>query len=121
MEKGLGRQMNLLKFANVCVTILLASLATTHYASANEPVSPEARRLTPAAFVQLLVERNLEIQYARESSEVSRYLSLSEDALYAVPKALKEASFGMGATKFQTAFKVMIPAASSGIIVSIIH
>ncbi|WP_299526932.1 phosphate ABC transporter permease subunit PstC [uncultured Lutibacter sp.] len=46
--------------------------------------------------------------------------SLSEDALYAVPKALKEASFGMGATKFQTAFKVMIPAASSGIIVSII-
>jgi outer membrane protein TolC/cell division septation protein DedD len=87
MEKGLGRQMNLLKFANVCVTILLASLATTHYASANEPVSPEARRLTPAAFVQLLVERNLEIQYARESSEVSRYLSLSEDALYE-PKGL---------------------------------
>ncbi len=46
--------------------------------------------------------------------------SLSEDALYAVPKSLKLASFGMGATKFQTAFKVMVPAASSGIIVSII-
>ena len=46
--------------------------------------------------------------------------SLSEDALYAVPKSLKLASFGMGATRFQTAFKVMIPAASSGIIVSII-
>ena len=46
--------------------------------------------------------------------------SLSEDALYAVPKSLKLASFGMGATKFQTAFKVMVPAASSGIIVSVI-
>jgi phosphate transport system permease protein len=46
--------------------------------------------------------------------------SLSEDALYAVPKSLREASYGMGATKFQTAFKVVVPAASSGIIVSVI-
>jgi len=46
--------------------------------------------------------------------------SISEDALYAVPKELREASYGMGATKLQTAFKVVIPAASSGIIVSII-
>lgn len=46
--------------------------------------------------------------------------SLSEDALYAVPKALREASYGMGATRLQTSFKVVVPAASSGIIVSII-
>jgi len=46
--------------------------------------------------------------------------SLSEDALHAVPNTLREASFGMGATRLQTAFKVMVPAASSGIIVSII-
>jgi phosphate transport system permease protein len=46
--------------------------------------------------------------------------SLSEDALHAVPDSLREASFGMGATKLQTAFKVILPAASSGIIVSII-
>lgn len=46
--------------------------------------------------------------------------SISEDALHAVPSALREASFGMGATKLQTAFKVIVPAASSGIIVSII-
>lgn len=46
--------------------------------------------------------------------------SLSEDALRAIPRSLREASYGMGATKFQTAFKVMIPAASSGINVSII-
>jgi len=46
--------------------------------------------------------------------------SLSEDALHAVPTSLREASYGMGATKLQTAFKVAVPAASSGIIVSII-
>ncbi|WP_138429578.1 phosphate ABC transporter permease subunit PstC [Fodinibius saliphilus] len=46
--------------------------------------------------------------------------SLSEDALSAVPDSLRQASFGMGSTKFQTAFKVMVPAASSGIIVSAI-
>ncbi len=46
--------------------------------------------------------------------------SLSEDALHAVPDSLREASYGMGSTKFQTAFKVIVPAASSGIIVSII-
>jgi phosphate transport system permease protein len=46
--------------------------------------------------------------------------SLSEDALYAVPKSLREASYGMGATKFQTSFQVVVPAASSGILVSVI-
>ena len=46
--------------------------------------------------------------------------SLSEDALRAVPKSLREASYGMGATKLQTAIRVMIPAASSGIMVSVI-
>ncbi|MET2986320.1 phosphate ABC transporter permease subunit PstC [Aureibaculum conchae] len=46
--------------------------------------------------------------------------SLSEDALYAVPSSLREASYGMGATKLQTAFKVVVPAASSGIVVSVI-
>lgn len=46
--------------------------------------------------------------------------SLSEDALRAVPQSLRQASYGLGANRFQTAFRVMIPAASSGIIVSII-
>ncbi|MGE0566455.1 MAG: phosphate ABC transporter permease subunit PstC [Bacteroidia bacterium] len=46
--------------------------------------------------------------------------SMSEDALFSVPKSLREASYGMGATRFQTSFKVLVPAASSGIVVSII-
>ncbi len=46
--------------------------------------------------------------------------SLSEDALSAVPDSLREASYGMGSTRLQTAFRVMVPAASSGIGVSVI-
>jgi phosphate transport system permease protein len=46
--------------------------------------------------------------------------SLSEDALSSVPNSLRQAAFGMGSTKFQTAFRVMVPAASSGIVVSAI-
>lgn len=46
--------------------------------------------------------------------------SMSEDALFAVPKSLREAAYGMGSTRLQTAFKVIIPAASSGIWASVI-
>ncbi len=41
--------------------------------------------------------------------------SVSEDALKAVPMHIREGSYAMGATKLQTAFKVLIPAAFSGI------
>lgn len=41
--------------------------------------------------------------------------SVSEDAMRAVPMHIREGSYAMGATKFQTAFKVVIPAAFSGI------
>lgn len=46
--------------------------------------------------------------------------SMSEDALYAVPKSLREAAYGLGSTRLQTVFKVTLPAASSGVVVSII-
>jgi len=46
--------------------------------------------------------------------------SLSEDALRAVPRGLREGSFAMGATRFETVRKVIFPAALSGIMASII-
>ncbi|MFN6944340.1 MAG: phosphate ABC transporter permease subunit PstC [Cytophagaceae bacterium] len=46
--------------------------------------------------------------------------SLSEDALSAVPKSLREGAFALGSTRFQTAWKVIVPAALSGIAVSFI-
>lgn len=41
--------------------------------------------------------------------------SLSEDAMRAVPMSLREGSYAMGATRFQTAVNVVVPAAMSGI------
>ncbi|MBI5213610.1 MAG: phosphate ABC transporter permease subunit PstC [Nitrospirae bacterium] len=41
--------------------------------------------------------------------------SVSEDAMKAVPMHIREGSYAMGATKLQTAIKVLIPAAFSGI------
>ncbi len=41
--------------------------------------------------------------------------SMSEDALSSVPRALREGSYAMGATKFETSLQVVLPAALSGI------
>lgn len=47
-------------------------------------------------------------------------INISQSALAAVPKTLKSASFGLGATHIQTIFKVQLPAAKSGIITAIV-
>lgn len=46
--------------------------------------------------------------------------SLSEDALSAVPRALREAAYGLGATKLEVSTRVVVPAALSGIVASFI-
>ncbi|MCI9078079.1 MAG: phosphate ABC transporter permease subunit PstC [Lachnospiraceae bacterium] len=47
-------------------------------------------------------------------------ISVSETAVKAVPKEYKEASLALGATKTETVFKVVVPAARSGIITAIV-
>lgn len=46
--------------------------------------------------------------------------SLSEDALYAVPTSLRDAAYGLGYTRLQAVWKIVFPAALSGISASII-
>jgi len=46
--------------------------------------------------------------------------SLSEDALHAVPRALRDAAYALGATKFEVSTQVVVPAALSGITASFI-
>ena len=46
--------------------------------------------------------------------------SVAEDAMRAVPMAMREGAYAMGATRFQTAVKVITPAAISGIIAAYI-
>ncbi|MDP1676246.1 MAG: phosphate ABC transporter permease subunit PstC [Bacteroidota bacterium] len=46
--------------------------------------------------------------------------TISEDAISAIPKSLTEASLALGATKWQTALKVILPAATPGIFAAIL-
>ncbi len=46
-------------------------------------------------------------------------ISVAEDALDAVPKSYRDASLAMGATKWQTIWRVVVPAARSGILTAI--
>lgn len=46
--------------------------------------------------------------------------SMSEDALHAVPYSLREAAYGLGGTRFETAIQVVLPAALSGIVAAVI-
>ncbi len=46
--------------------------------------------------------------------------SLSEDAMNAVPNAIREGAYGLGATKLEVTTKVVVPAAISGIIASFV-
>ena len=48
------------------------------------------------------------------------FSSMSEDALHAVPLSLREAAYALGGTKFETALKVVVPSALSGIIAAFI-
>jgi len=46
-------------------------------------------------------------------------VSIAEDALYSVPKSYKEGALALGATQWQTMYRVLIPAASSGILAAV--
>ena len=46
--------------------------------------------------------------------------TISEDALRAVPRSLREAAYGLGATRLETALRVIVPAAFSGIAAAVI-
>ncbi|PLR86155.1 phosphate ABC transporter permease subunit PstC [Bacillus canaveralius] len=46
--------------------------------------------------------------------------SLSEDAMSSVPRTMREGAFALGSTKFEVAIKVVLPAAVSGIVASVV-
>lgn len=46
-------------------------------------------------------------------------VSIAEDALYSIPRIYKEGALALGATHWQTIWRVMLPAASSGILAAV--
>jgi len=51
---------------------------------------------------------------------VPTIFTLAEDALNSVPRAFKEASYALGASRLQTIFRIIVPAAISGIISAVL-
>ena len=70
------------------------------------PMSERLNSLTAGALLALMA--------------VPTIFSLSEDALTNVPKHLKEASYALGANRFQTIVRILVPASLSGIISAIL-
>ena len=70
------------------------------------PMSERLNSLTAGALLALMA--------------VPTIFSLAEDALTNVPKHLKEASYALGANRFQTIARILIPASISGIISAIL-
>ena len=70
------------------------------------PMSERLNSLTAGALLALMA--------------VPTIFSLAEDALTNVPKHLKEASYALGANRFQTIVRILIPASLSGIISAIL-
>jgi len=46
--------------------------------------------------------------------------SMSEDAMSSVPNSIREGALGLGSTKFEVAIKIVLPAALSGIVASVV-
>ena len=74
----------------------------------------------------ILGENNVEIYNTLSAGLVMGIMilplvsSMSEDALSAVPRSLREASYGLGSTRLETAVQIVVPAALSGIIAAFI-
>ena len=78
-------------------------------------------------FLRLIIgEENLPVFNALSAGLVMGLMimpmvaTLSEDAMLAVPRSLRDAAFALGATRFEVATKVVVPAALSGIVSSFI-
>jgi phosphate transport system permease protein len=82
--------------------------------------------LAPQVLQPILGKQNIGIFSALSGGIVVGLLvtpliaSISEDAMRAVPRGLREGAYAMGATKFEVVRKVVLPAAISGIMASII-
>lgn len=82
--------------------------------------------VTPVILQGLLGRENVEI-YNMLSAGLTMGImilplmaSMSEDALSAVPRSLREGSYGLGATRLETSVRVVVPAALSGILAAVI-
>lgn len=79
-------------------------------------VTPQLQKVIP----DLLVFNALSAGIVMGIMIIPLVSSLSEDAMIAVPRSLREAAYALGATRLEVSLKVVVPAALSGIVASFI-
>ncbi len=121
---GLGIAIYLSEFANdrlrkILKPILevLAGIPTVVYGYfALTFVTPQLQRLMP----DLLVFNALSAGLVMGLMLIPMVSSLSEDAMVAVPRSLRNAAYALGATRLEVCLRVVVPSAISGIVASFI-
>ena len=109
-------------------TVIYGYMALVYITPLFQGILPVSIPLIPA-WVPLLPEFTLAMPSLRTFNVLSASIvvgimiipmvsSISEDALSAVPDSLREAAYGLGSTKFDVSTKVVVPAATSGIVAS---
>ena len=79
-------------------------------------VTPQLQRVLP----DLLVFNALSAGLVMGLMIIPMVSSLSEDAMLAVPRSLRQAAYALGATRLEVAMRVVVPAALSGIVAAFI-
>lgn len=90
-------------------SVVIGFFALTTLASLIQPITGTSFRLN--AFVGGL---------ALSVAVIPIIYTISEDALAVIPKSLREASLALGASRAQTAFRVLLPAAAPGIFAAVL-
>ncbi len=109
-------------------TVIYGYMALVYVTPLIDSVLPLSVQLIPAG-LPLLPEFALVLPSLRTFNALSASIvvgimiipmvsSISEDALSAVPDSLREAAYGLGSTKLDVSTKVVVPAATSGIVAS---
>ena len=109
-------------------TVIYGYMALVYITPLFQGILPVSVRLFPPG-LPLLPEFTLVVPSLRTFNALSASIvvgimiipmvsSISEDALGAVPDSLREAGYGLGSTKFDVSTKVIVPAATSGIVAS---
>ena len=100
---------------------ILAGVPTVVYGFfAVAALSPLLRDLGGAAGIQVAGESALAAGLVMGVMLIPFIISLSEDALFAAPDSLRQGALALGATRFEAAYQVMMPAALPGIAAGIL-
>jgi phosphate transport system permease protein len=107
-------QVGLLDFSRFLVGVVLTGVIALVVAWLTAQTGLDPRG--PSAFFGTYVQRNaLVVGFVMGFAIIPIIYTIAEDALSAVPEHLRAASLGAGATPWQTAFRIVIPTAMSGL------